>query len=300
MTLNSLSAGTKYYYRAVIQFGEKDYYGETKSFTTLAAQQSTLGGYLELPAATSGSNLYNEMLGKGTSRNYSYSYDKTMYASVWEAYPLTASHISGSASSNWSFNPNIAQTDQIDVVGNSYGTNYGNSLYSRGHQVPNADRKSSSMNAATYYVTNQTPQIQNKFNGSVWGTLETAIRNLTSSTDTVYVVTGPVYKKVGGSETINYLTAAKTTVKPSKIPVPNYYWKAVLKVKRTNGVVTSAQAVGFWFEHKEYESGTSYTPYAVSVDQIEAWTGLDLFANLPDTIEAAAESNSSWTTLQSF
>ena len=50
--------------------------------------------------------------------------------------------------------------------------------------------------------------------------------------------------------------------------------------------------------------GQSYTSYVVSVDQIEAWTGFDLFANLPGDnssgIEKSAESNTSWQTFQNF
>ncbi len=153
----------------------------------------------------------------------------------------------------------------------------------------------------TYYVTNQTPQYQNKFNGSIWGSLENAVRALLSDDgEVIYVATGPVYRKVGGSEEITYLYSQKTSVKPSQIPVANYYWKALLKVK-TNaaGEVTSASTIGFWFEHKEYSNST-YSSYACSVEQIETYTGLDLFTNLPDGIEATAEANSSWSTFQNF
>ena len=217
-------------------------------------------------------------------------------------------HKSGDAStSSWRYNPDIDQSRQVSIVSNSYGTMYGNDTYSRGHQCPNADRKSDdTMNLQTYYATNQTPQRQQKFNGSIWGSLETAERNLVSSaSDTVYVVTGPAYRKVGGSETITYLTGASgKSANPASLPVPNYYWKALLKVKWSgsgaNRTVQSASAIGFWFDHKDYESGDSYTNYVVSVDQIESWTGFDLFANLPDDIEATAETNTSWTTFQSF
>ncbi|MBE6240200.1 MAG: hypothetical protein E7115_01690 [Bacteroidales bacterium] len=57
-------------------------------------------------------------------------------------------------------------------------------------------------------------------------------------------------------------------------------------------------AIGFWFEHKTYSD--SYTNYAVSVDQIESWTGFDFFVNLPDGVETAAEANTKWSTFQSF
>lgn len=254
-----------------------------------------------MPAQASGTNQVSESLGSGVTRNYSYLYDKTLYASLWVAYPLTRSHTTGSAStSSWSYNPNpeIPPSSQINVLTHSYQTNYGNTSYARGHQCPNADRKSSAeMNKQTYYVTNQTPQLQTKFNASVWSSLENAVRDLTASTDTVYVITGPCYQKKGGNEAINYLTS--TSVVPAKVPVPNYYWKVLLKVKRNGKSVTSASAIGFWFEHKEYESD-NYANYAVSVDTIEQYTGFDLFANLPDSIEATAERNTNWTTFQNF
>ncbi len=253
-----------------------------------------------MPARALGTNQVSECLGSGKTRNYSYLYDKTWYASLWVAYPLTSSHTSGSASTAaWRYNPNesIPHECQINVTSASYQSNYNNKNYSRGHQCPNADRKSSEdMNKQTYYVTNQTPQLQDGFNGSVWSSLENAVRGLTASTDTVYVVTGPCFKTVGGSENIEYLTS--TSVLPSSIPVPNYYWKALLKVKRSGGKISEASAIGFWFEHRTYTDG--YANYAVSVDYIEQQTGFDLFANLPDALESAAEQNANWSSFQYF
>lgn len=241
------------------------------------------------------------MFSAGGGRNYSYLYQLSMYTSLWTAYPLTASDITGSAStSSWSYNSQITdKSKQINVIDNSYGTNYGNDTYSRGHQIPAADRKNNSTrNAQTYVVTNQTPQIQYSFNSPMWSNLETAVRNLTSSADTVYVVTGATFRKVGGSETITYLSAAKTSVYPKSIPVPNYYWKVLLKVKRTGGVVTSASAIGFWADH--VASPSTYTSYACSVSQIESFTGFDFFANLPSSLKSSAKSNSNWNSFQSF
>lgn len=299
----SLEANTTYYYRAVIQFGDKEYSGSVESFKTSAAQSVTTTGWLELPAGTAGSNQYRGAFGSGSSRNYSYLYDKTTYSSLWSAYPLIGAHFSGTQSAeNWAYNPNIAEDYQVNVLKNSYGTNYeGASSYSRGHLVAAADRKTvASDRNQTYYVTNQVPQWQSGFNSGVWSSLEDDLRKLVdSSTDTLYIVTGPAYQKVGGSETIKYLDAKSTSIKPSRIPLPTYMWKAILKVKRTNGTVTSASAIGFWFTNESHTGGT-YTSFIQTVDQIEQWTGFDLFANLPDSIEATAEANSDWTTFKNF
>ncbi len=314
-TLTSLQASTTYYFKAyVLEYNastgqyEERVASEVKSFVTSASggTSTTAPIWLELPARTGSEDFYGKFYGSGstlgTNRNYSYNYNYTYYAALWVAWPLTSSHTSGSAStSKWRYNPNIANNKQVNIIDNAYGKMYNAGTYARGHQCPNADRKSNdTMNLQTYYSTNQTPQIQNGFNGSVWNSLENATRALLSSTDTVYVVTGPTYRKVGGNETISYLTGASSSANPSSLPVPNYYWKALLKVKRSGNTITSASAIGFWFEHKAYPSGTNYANYTVSVNQIETWTGFDLFANLPDGIEATAEANTNWTTFQNF
>ena len=318
MTISSLDPSSTYTFQAyVTEFDENSnsyvdkWASNSLTFTTTAQVTETPSGWLELPEVTGSEDFVGKLYGSGstagTNRNYSYYYDYTHYASMWVAYPLTAAHTSGNAStSGWDYNPNITPySKQVNIVSNSYGTMYGNSNYARGHQCPNASRKSNStMNLQTYYATNQTPQLQNGFNGSIWSSLEGAVRNLTSSVDTVYVVTGPVYRKVGGSETINQLTGVSgKSANPDKLDIPNYYWKALLKVKRNNsGQITEASTIGFWFDHKEYTSSDHYydSKYVVSVNKIEEWTGLNLFCNLPDSIEESAESNTSWTSFQSY
>ncbi len=301
VNVESLSSGTTYYFRAVIQVAGKEYCSGVNTFSTLTENVAPPQHWLELPAYTSGDKYFIGHFGEGSSRNYTYLYDKSMYTSLWSAYPLTKSHISGSASTTtWNFNPQLDQNLQINIITYSYGSNYGNSTYSRGHQVPAADRKDdNTRRSQTYYATNQTPQIQNSFNNSIWSNVEGSIRNLTEGTDTVYVVTGATFQKREGNETVQYLSTEKETVLPKTIPIPNYYWKVVLKVKRSGSTITSASAIGFWLDHKVYPSN-DFTPYVVSVDTIEQYTGFDFFVNLPDNLETSAESNTSWTTFQSF
>ena len=242
------------------------------------------------PGAADSDN-YVSMFKAGSARNYSYLFDKSMYTTMWAAYPLYSSVIGGDYSASWKPNPNLAESAQINIWSGSYGVED----YSRGHLVPDASRDGNSeMLKQAYYATNQVPQIQNSFNGGIWSNLENAVRAEVKS-DTLYVVTGVAFKTVGGSETVKYIQPQHDT---KKCPVPNYFYKVVMKVKRSGSTVTSASTVGFWFEHKTYSG--SYTNYAVSVDQIEQWTGMDFFVNLPDNVESNAEQNSSWSTFQSF
>jgi endonuclease G len=191
--------------------------------------------------------------------------------------------------SGWDYNPYISTSDQVNLCSRSYEDDY-----SRGHLIPNASRNGNrEMQLQTFYVTNSVPQIQDSFNNGIWSSLEGALQSKAKS-QTLYIVTGVAFAKEGVTETITYTTAQNDT---KQVPVPNYFYKVVLSATTdSSGTVTSAQTVGFWFEHKAY-SGVSYTNYAVSVDQIEAWTGFDFFPNLPDAIEVVAEQNSSWSNL---
>ena len=132
--------------------------------------------------------------------------------------------------------------------------------------------------------------------------METAIRTLViDKNKTVYIVTGAAFQKKGEPE--QEVTWILPRSDSKRCPVPNYYWKAVLQIKKdSSGSVTSASAVGFWYEHKEYESGTHFdnSGFVKSVNEIETWTGFDLFTNLPDAIEESVENNTSWTSFQSF
>ena len=242
--------------------------------------------------------------GDGNRRNYSYHYDKSMYTSLWTAYPLYGSVVNGNNAAGWKTNPAIDKTQQINVWDGAYSVNvgsttsegYDNSLtyYARGHQIPDADRDNDpTMHSQTYYATNSTPQIHSGFNTGIWSNLEKGIRDVLPSTDTLYVVTGAAFNKVGETKPVTYITSKNDT---KACPVPNYYWKVVLKVKRTGNTVSEACAVGFWLEHRVYSAtnGEVYGNYAVSVDQIEQWTGVDFFVNLPDALERTAETNSDW------
>lgn len=248
-----------------------------------------------MPGAVSGSqylvNTYYDGTATEANRNYTHLYDKDTYTSLWTAYHLNSTHMGSlSRPGSWSYSPGIDQNLQVNLKSHSYNDNY-----SRGHLIPNASRNGNeTMQKQTFYVTNSVPQIQNDFNGGIWQTLEAALQSI-GEKEEIYIVTGVAFNKVGESKTITYTTAKDDT---KQVPVPNYFYKVVLKVEKSGNSVTSASAIGFWFEHKTYSD--NYANYAVSVDDIEQWTGFDFFVNLPDSVENTAETNNSWSSFQRF
>ena len=277
--------------------------------------------------------------GSGPSRNYSYLYQYSTYTSLWTAYPLYSGvmssntyvekpspdwsngelhssfgrRMSNESATTWKANPIVEKAYQVNVWDNgnggdvSYNVNYGDTewsstqgseYYARGHQIPKADRsKNTTLMTETYYATNSTPQIQNQFNASIWSTLERDVRNCARA-DTVYVVTGAAFQKGNTSETITYIHPKGDPTKD--VPVPNYYWKVLLKVKWNGaGKVSSAMAIGVWIPHQPYSS-SSYSSFVTSVSTIESYTGFSFFDNLPESLKASAKANTNWTTFQNF
>ena len=289
--------------------------------------------------SASASNFINGSVSYNGDLNYSYCYDKGTYASLWTAYtlhfgqyvPTTTDYDSqfrskysrpryvyASSSDSWRSNPdtNIPAADQVNVWSGSYGANFASgtynedtykpvfmdgNTYARGHNIPGADRRNATgLEAQTYYATNSTPQIQDRFNGGIWSSIEEVVRYSACKDKNgyLYVVTGPAFRKGTTAQNTTYIHPANDSGKT--VPVPNYYWKVILKVKTdSDGNVTRASGIGFWIAHKE-SSSSSWFDFLTSIDQIEAWTGLDLFHNLPDSVESTAEANSSWTTFTNF
>lgn len=315
--LTGLTEGQTYVYQAyAIVSGTGSHSSETQTFYAsgtkyfkageASSSSSAFCGWLELPGGevgtrqtakegfkyVSGDYITDVLMASG-KRNYTHYFDTKMYTSLWTAYPLYSAAMGSLDRPSWKSNPNIDTQYQINVWGGSY--NAGGD-YSRGHLIPNGSRNGiAAMQRQAFYATNSVPQVQTKFNDGIWNHLENALQGMAKS-DTVYVVTGVAFNKVGGSETVKYIKPAHDS---KKCPVPNYFYKVALKVKRSGSTITAASAVGVWLENRVYNDN-NYANCAVSVDQIEEWTGFDFFVNLPESLQLTAEKNSSWSTFANF
>lgn len=264
-------------------------------------------GWLELPAPREQDSLllcrthYAALDTCTHVRNYSLLYDPATFASCWVAYPLCRAHLAAGREDSWAYDPSLPDSLQTGVFKN-YSTerfrteHYKSNYYARGHQIPNADRNASvSMQAQTYYATNMTPQIQNGFNGLIWAKLEKGLRDAAlTCPDTLYLVTGASLRRADlpdSTQTVQYVVNRNDG---KRLPVPRWYWKAALKVRRDSlGRIEDAGSIAFFLPHRDLK-GHQFSEYAVSVDSLEVLTGFDLFPALPDSIEVKCERSSSW------
>ena len=149
---------------------------------------------------------------------------------------------------------------------------YSNSGWTKGHMIPASDvRWSITGMDETFYFTNICPQNES-LNAGDWEYLERKVRKWARDYGSVYVVTGPIigegkYGKIGARG----------------VTVPDAFFKAVATLR--NGRYYSIAFV-MGNDDKRYY----LRDCAVSVNELENITGLDLFPALDDSIEESVES----------
>ena len=197
-------------------------------------------------------------------RNYSFYWSASDHVSLWLAYPLYGKWAESNVrrKDSYAFDPLKAIPDDDQASPSGY------SQYSRGHQIPSADRLGSRMmNNSVFYMTNITPQ-DSGFNSGIWGSLEQKVRSWADNSDELYVVTGCVVKNSTKTVTSNGLT----------ITVPTHYYKALLRKKGT-----TYTACAYYYAHFGSKSSFSESD-RISIDKLEEYTGIDFFPNLEGVV----------------
>ena len=234
-------------------------------------------GWLELPSFSEDpehffvSHYTDEYWGK--QRNYSLFWDQNRQIPIWVAYPLNERLIGhGKRSGAWQYDkfmsakkqPNLKRTYQEGSVDG----------YIRGHLCPSNDRMRPGMNEQTFYFTNMAPQ-DPYLNGGLWAWLEEHVQQLALEAGEAWVVTGCI-----DTDSSNWVT--DVTGKP--IAVPEAFYKAVLlRYQDDAGTSYQYEAHAWIVENRSYGfSGFEQKAKAleVSIDQIEAVIGFDLYPNL--------------------
>ena len=230
--------------------------------------------WMELPAMDNPDLGYYshsfKMDGK-TYRNYSFGWSQKDRVALWVAYPLCKLYTNGSAgrTNAWALDPLLGDNSAAPFGG--YAGDY-----ARGHQLPSADRQCCyDANAQTFYGTNMTPQL-NEHNEGIWSTLESKVRNIANGSDTTYVVTGVIVSASSKIEKDSY---------KNNVTIPDAYFKVLLRYSKSS-TLGQWNAAAFYLEHRKYSENLG-KQHSMSVDALEALTGIDFFANLPAKVGEA-------------
>jgi endonuclease G len=213
---------------------------------------------------------------------YVTSYNRDRGIPNWTGWELDASW-SGSAVRQNNYIPDpLVPAQWYHVVTNDYS----NTGFSRGHVCPSEDRtRTQPDNDSLFYMTNMIPQTQT-LNGGPWEVLETYCRTLSAAGNKLYIYAGTYGE--GGTGVYGYLTSFAN----NKVTVPAKTWKVIMVLPAgTNDlsrVTDSTRCIAVVMNNDEGPF-SSWQSYRVSVDSVEALTGLDFFSNVPVDVQAVIE-----------
>jgi len=198
---------------------------------------------------------------------YTLSYNEEHEQANWVAYELTKDHLNGGLKRTNKF-----IVDPMVITGSATEADYKGSGYDRGHLAPAGDMTwDATAMAESFYYSNMSPQAPG-FNRGIWKNLEEQVRSWAAEYGMLYIATGPVLSK------------GLSVIGPDKVSVPEYYYKAILDYQPP-----VEKAIGFIMRNES--STLPLSTFAVSIDSLEKFTGIDFFYQLPDVEEKQIEAN---------
>ncbi|EMR37201.1 DNA/RNA non-specific endonuclease [Vibrio harveyi] len=226
------------------------------SFPTLA---ETCGQHLDkgMPSTNSDQLLCRD--------GYAVGYNYDTKNADWVAYHITAESVNITNKRSNSFKEDTEMPDYA----RSTLADYKGSGYDRGHLAPSAtmDFTRESMKQS-FLMSNMSPQLPG-FNRVGWRVLEEHVRDLANEYNELYVVTGPIYQ--GNEGTIG-----------NGVVIPSAFYKVILDP-------SFDEAIAFIVPHRDVSS-SELANFITTIDEVERQTGLDFFAQTPDSIEDNMES----------
>jgi endonuclease G, mitochondrial len=195
------------------------------------------------------------------------SYNEQHEQANWVAYILTKENLGGTEKRKDKFLP-----DPKVSTFSAHPNDYFKSGYDRGHLAPAADFKwSSTAMEESFYMSNISPQVPS-FNRGIWKKLEEQVRFWAIENEELYVVTAGV------------LFDGLPSIGQNKVSIPKYYYKALLDLKDPE-----QKAIAFIMANEA--SNKPLREFAVTIDSLEKFTGIDFFPALEDQLEEKLESS---------
>ncbi|MGF6513030.1 endonuclease G [Pseudomonas sp. BT76 TE3572] len=192
----------------------------------------------------------------------------------WVAYKITKDTPASGRPRNWKTDPDVPIGETLNPV--DYNGASVALKIDRGHQANLASMGGVTDWQTLNYLTNITPQ-KADLNQGAWARLEDQERNLSKvpDVDAVYVATGPLYEKnIGSLPGTNKIHT-----------IPSGYWKVIF----TGSTPANGLYAAFIMEQSTPRSA-SFCDFQVTVEEIEERSGLTLWSNLPQDVQADLKS----------
>lgn len=228
---------------------------------------------MEMPRLSGLANNYYITHRSGSLTNYSLEYDADRRHARWVCFSFTGEtaqdRVVGRTDA-WQWDPSLPMELSTERM-------FRRSGYTRGHLVASSDRQySQEANAQTFYYSNISPQLE-AHNSGVWKRLEHLVQRWGRQRN----MHDALYVAKGGTIADGQIEEQRIQ---GKIVIPRYYWMAILLRQGSE-----YHSIAFLTEHRHYDPMANVRDLAISVNELERFTGQDLFYHLPDTIEEEIE-----------
>ncbi len=217
---------------------------------------------------------------------YTASYNPNRGTPNWVSYDLDPTHFGPEDRCDcFTFDPALPATfthyTTADYTGAGAFHGFG---IDRGHLARSFDRTSASLdNAFTFYFSNIVPQAAD-LNQGPWANLENFLGDLVRAQNReVYIIAG-----VAGNQ--------GTIKNEGKIVIPTSTWKVAVILPHDQGLADihdyrDLEVIAVNMPNQAGVRNVPWETYKTTVDAIEALSGYDLLALLPDPIERIVEAN---------
>ncbi len=187
---------------------------------------------------------------------YMLAYDEATEQAAWVAYMLRPEHLSREDRER----PYFIEDPFVKTKSADW-RNYRGSGYDRGHLLPAGDRRFSiQAYNETFYTSNISPQ-DREFNAGIWNDLEQQVRAWCRRYGPLLVVTGGV------------LQPGLPTIGDEDVAVPQAFYKIIYRQGKKG-----PELIAFLIPNRDTRQPLQN--FIVSVDSLEALTGIDFFAAL--------------------
>lgn len=216
--------------------------------------------------------------------SYTASYNPSRGTANWVSYNLEATHF-GTAQRCDCFTHDAAFPagfTRLTTADYTNSSDFHGFDIDRGHLVRSADRDAGVYdNASTFFFTNIIPQARENNQGP-WGDLEDTLAVL-AQTRELFVIAG-----VAGSR--GWLKGVE-----NRIMIPAITWKVAVILPADRGLadvrsLADLEVIAVSMPNDASVAGSKWREHETTVDAIEATSGYDLLALLPDQVEIAVES----------
>lgn len=195
---------------------------------------------------------------------YSLEYNEEQEQAHWVFYELTREELNGTYGRSDNF-----KSDPWVSTGSAGPKDYTYSGYDRGHLASAADMAfSETAMSESFYMSNMSPQ-DPSFNRGIWKQLEEQVRAWAYEDGNLYVVSGPLFLEGSGRLS-------------SGVGVPSHFFKLLLDWDGDE-----YRSIAFLLPNAKGQG--SLASYEVTIDRLEALSGLDFFPGVPDDVEGKIE-----------